>query len=122
VSRGAVSIRVVVRWLARGALVAAWALVGWGTLLLLVTLANAAGRGPRAALAVLLPAAGGTVWDILNGFSAAFAGVAWLTLAGLLFLWRRQSPHDPGETSAAAAPLSPLSGEGQEDAGPSPPE
>lgn len=121
-SRGAVSIRVVLRWLARGALVAAWALVGWGTLLLLVTLANVAGRGPRAALSVLLPAAGGTVWDLLNGFSAAFAGVAWLMVAGLLFLWRWQSPPDPGDTNAPPAPLSPVSGEGQEDAGPAPPE
>jgi len=102
VSRGAVSVRVVVRWLARGVLVAAWALVGWGTLLLLVTLANAVGRGPRAALAALLPAAGGTIWDFLNGFSAALAFVAWLMGAGLLWLWRR-SPREPGETGAPGA-------------------
>ena len=67
---------------AQGALLALWALVGWGTLLLLATAAGAVRDGPGTALARLVPGPGAGPWGWLNGASAALAVAAWVILAG----------------------------------------
>jgi hypothetical protein len=82
-SRRTDAVRRVLVWLVRGALLALWALVGWGTLLLLVTAAGALGEGPGVALARLLPSRGASLWAWLNGGAAALAPVVWLILLGL---------------------------------------
>jgi hypothetical protein len=97
VSRGKDAVRVLARWVGRAALLAAWALVGWGTLLLIVALANVASRGPRSAVGELLPAPGAGVWDWANGIAAAVAFLAWVCVGGLLVLARRSAPRSVGE-------------------------
>ena len=92
-SRRTDAVRRVLVWLVRGALLALWALVGWGTLLLLVTAAGALGEGAGAALARLLPSRGASLWAWLNGGAAALALVIWLILLGLLVRdrWERRA-------------------------------
>ncbi|HSD66672.1 MAG TPA: hypothetical protein VLF95_08215 [Vicinamibacteria bacterium] len=86
-------------WLARSALLAAWALVAWGALLVLLTLGDAAGEGLRPALARLLPSPATSPWGWLNALSAALALVVGL-VAGGLWLWgRRRSTAAPGPES-----------------------
>lgn len=75
-------------WLVRGALVALWALAGWGTLLLLATLFGILSDGPGVALARLAPPPGASLWGWLNALSVLFALAAWLIAAGL-FVWSR---------------------------------
>jgi hypothetical protein len=75
-------------WLRQGVLLFLWALVGWGTLLFLATVAGALRDGPAAALGRLLPGPGSGPWGWLNGASVALAATAWLLLAGALALNR----------------------------------
>jgi hypothetical protein len=84
-------------WVARPVLAIVWALVAWGSLLLLVTLGHAIGDGVRPALALLVPARDASAWAWLNALSAALALVVWLVGAGVF--WARRSspaPNDPG--------------------------
>jgi hypothetical protein len=97
-SRRADAVRRILHWLVRGALLALWALVGWGTLLLLATTAGALRDGPGDALARLVPSRGASLWAWLNGLTAALALVGWLIVLGL-FVWerwdRRASVEEP---------------------------
>ncbi|MCG6921000.1 MAG: hypothetical protein LJF15_07950 [Acidobacteria bacterium] len=93
-SRRTDAVRRVLVWLVRGALLALWALVGWGTLLLLVTAAGAVGEGPGVALGRLLPTPGASLWAWLNGGAAALALVVWLIVLGL-FVRSGGSFNDP---------------------------
>jgi len=90
--------RVLARALGRATLLALLALLGWGTLLLLVTLANAITRGPGEALGLLVPSPGATPWAWVGASSAALALVSWAGVAVLLVVSRRP-PH-----GASAAP------------------
>jgi hypothetical protein len=94
------AIGVVAGWLARAGLLALWAAMGWGTLLLLASAAGALRDGPRAALGRLLPAPGAGPWAWLNGLTAAIATVAWLIAAGLVMAARW--PRRPGSPRADA--------------------
>jgi hypothetical protein len=94
-SRRTDAVRRVLGWLVRGALLAVWTLVGWGTLLLLATAVGVVRDGPGVALVRLLPTRDPSPWAWLNGFSAAFALAVW-TIALGLFLWgRRSSSREP---------------------------
>ena len=95
-SRRADAIRRIGGWLVRGGLFAAWALAGWGTLLLLVTLAGVASDGPSIALGRLVPSRGASVWTWMNSFSVILALGAWLVALGLALLARR-SPAENSE-------------------------
>ena len=94
-SRRADAIRRIVHWLVRGGLFAAWALAGWGTLLILVTLAGAVSDGPGVALGRLVPPRGASLWDWLNSFSVLLALGAWMVGLGLLVRARRSSVEGP---------------------------
>jgi hypothetical protein len=98
-SRRTDAVRRIFGWFVRGALLAVWTLVGWGTLLLLATAAGAVRDGPGAALLRLLPSRDTSAWGWLNGFSAAFALSVWAIALGL-FLWGRwsstQAPEPEG--------------------------
>lgn len=85
------------RFLARPALLAFWALVLWGTLLLGTAVVDAPSEGARAVLARFLPAHGASLWAWLNLMTAALALVVWLLLAGLLVWTRRDEREDPGQ-------------------------
>jgi len=103
VSGRAASLRLLARTLVRAAVLAVLALAGWGTLLLLVTLGNAVTRGPRVALALLLPSPGATGWGWVGVLSA---GLALLSGAGFaLFVALARRP--PKEPSPAAPPPPP---------------
>jgi len=95
VSRRADAVRRIVGWLVRGGLFAAWALAGWGTLLLLVTLAGVVSDGPGVALGRLVPSRGGSLWAWLNSFSVILALGAWLVALSFFLLARRSSAEDP---------------------------
>jgi hypothetical protein len=88
----------VLGWLRQGVLLALWALVGWGTLLLVASVAGALRDGPAVALGRLLPGPRDGLWGWLNGASAVLAVVGWLVLAGLLALNRtgRDEDAEPG--------------------------
>lgn len=82
---------------ARPVLVILWALVAWGSLLLLVTLHNAVRDGVGLALAQLVPARAASAWAWLNALSALLALGVWLVGSGVY--WARRSPvapDDPG--------------------------
>jgi hypothetical protein len=85
---------VLLRWLARAGLLALWALVGWGTLLLLATAGAAARDGLGPALRRLLPPSHASPWAWLNGLSAALAIAVWLRVAAVLPRRRRSPPLD----------------------------
>ena len=87
-SRRTQAVRRILGWLVRGLLVALWAFVGWGTLLLLATAAGALSDGPGVALARLVPSRGALLLGWLNGLSVAFALAAWLMALGM-FVWSR---------------------------------
>jgi hypothetical protein len=95
-------------WLARAGLLALWAAVGWGTLLLLAAVAGALRDGPSVAVSRLLPAPGGGPWAWLNASTAAIAAVVWLVAAGLVVAvrWPRRPPSG-GETAAGSAATAP---------------
>jgi amino acid permease len=80
-------------WVARPALLVLWALVLWGTLLLLVAAVDVVGSGARA-FRQLLPAHGASLWAWLNAVSVALALAVWL--AALLSAWtRRRGESEP---------------------------
>jgi len=85
-------IGVVVGWLARPVLLAFWAFVGWGSLLLLATAGAVLRQGLRPALLHLAPAPHDSVWTWVNSLSAALALVVWLVAAGLVLWVRRPGP------------------------------
>jgi hypothetical protein len=95
VSRRADAIRRIGGWLVRGGLFAAWALAGWGTLLLLVTLAGVLSDGPGVALGRLVPSPGASLWTWLNSLSVLLALGAWLVALGLVRRARRSNAEDP---------------------------
>jgi len=107
VSRRADSIPEVARWLARGGFFALWALVGWGTLLVLVTLANVASQGPRVAISRLVPGPGASIWSLVSFLSVGLALVAWMIVAGLAVAARHPAGSDealPGVEPEPAPP------------------
>ncbi len=77
-------------FLARPALLAVWALVLWGSLLLAVALVELPIDGLRTVLARLVPRHGASAWAWLNLLTAALALFVWL-LAGGVLLWSRRS-------------------------------
>jgi hypothetical protein len=87
--------RVAFRWLLRSVLLALWALLAWGALLLLATVGHVVDEGLRPALLRLLPAAGYSVWGWLNAASAALAFAVGLA-AVFLFAWRRRPRNGAG--------------------------
>jgi hypothetical protein len=97
------AIGVVAGWLARAGLLALWAAVGWGTLLLLASVAGALRDGVQAAVERLLPAPGAGAWAWLNGLTAAIAAVVWLLATGLVVVarWPRRPPPREQESGQA---------------------
>jgi hypothetical protein len=95
VSRRAEAVRRIVGWLVRGGLFALWALAGWGTLLILVTLAGVVSDGPSVALGRLVPSRGASLWAWLNSLSVLLALGAWLVALGLFVRARRPSAAQP---------------------------
>lgn len=76
-------------------LLAVWALVGWGALLIVSAFVNAIDEGSAAAFARLLPARGAAVWGWLAPFSVLLALGAGLVGAALLVTgWRDRRPDD----------------------------
>ncbi len=85
----------VLRWVARPLLFFVWAFLGWGHLVVLVTLWNAATGGIGPALALFMPRRGDSLlWTSLNALSATLAVLLWLLAAGLT-LWRRAQRESP---------------------------
>ena len=101
-SRSADAVRIVPGWLVRGGLFALWALVGWGSLLLALTVVASVREGPGPALARLLPSPGASAWAWVNGLAAALAFVAWLVLVGLVVARRRGSARSPRSSDEPA--------------------
>jgi len=69
-------------------LLAAWTLVVWGGLLLLVSLGHAVSEGVRPALARLLPSPDSSAWGWLNALSAGLALSVGFVVAGI-WVWGR---------------------------------
>jgi hypothetical protein len=95
VSRRADAVRRIAHWLVRGGLLAAWALAGWGTLLLLLTLVATLSDGPGVALGRLVPSPGAGLWAWLNSLSVLLALGAWSVALGLLIGARRSAAGEP---------------------------
>jgi hypothetical protein len=83
------------QWLLRALLLLFWSLVGWGALLALVSLVDAASEGLRPALVRLLPSRGASIWAWLNGLSVALALAVGILAAGYLAWTRRGRPAPP---------------------------
>ena len=83
------------QWLARTTLLLLWSLAAWGALLVLLTLVDAVGEGPRPALARLLPAHGASMWAWLNALSVGLALAVGLVVAGLAWTRRGSAPTLP---------------------------
>jgi hypothetical protein len=100
---------VLVRWLARTALLAFWAVVGWGWLLLGLTLISALGEGVRTALLRLLPPRGASAWAWLNASAATLALAVGFVLVGFV-LWtvREGPPSAPASSSRSGGGQRPL--------------
>jgi hypothetical protein len=94
-SRRADAIRRIVSWLVRGGLFAAWALAGWGTLLLLLTLVATVSDGPGVAWGRLVPSPGASLWAWLNSLSVLLALGAWLVALGLFLRARYYAAEEP---------------------------
>ena len=94
-SRRTQAARRIFGWFIRGSLISLWALVGWGTLLLVSTVLGAFSEGPGVAFARLVPARGASLWAWLNGLSALLALVAGSMALGL-FIWGRTSEEHQG--------------------------
>jgi hypothetical protein len=76
-------------------LLAVWALVVWGGLLLLVALGHVFSEGLRPALVRLLPSPGTSAWGWLNALSAALALAAGILAVGL-WAWGRLAASKSG--------------------------
>lgn len=87
--------RLVLHALARTALLLAWALVGWGTLLLVSAVASAIDERSPAAFTRLLPASGAGVWGWLAPFSTLLAVTVGLAAVALLVARRRERGIGP---------------------------
>ena len=96
-SKRADAVRRVLGWFTQGALIALWALVGWGTLLLLATAVGILRDGPATALGRLLPGPAAGPWGYLNAAAAALAVVAWLVLSSLWIQARREGAPRPDD-------------------------
>ena len=94
-SRRTDAARRVLNWLVRGGLLLAWSLTGWGTLLLLATLAGVVTDGPGVAFARLVPVRGASLWTWLNGLSVVLALGAWLVGGAFFVQARRRSAEEP---------------------------
>jgi hypothetical protein len=70
-------------------LLAFWALVVWGTLLLGSALVDLPAEGAGAVAQRLLPAQGASVWAWLNALTVPLALLVWLLVAALLVRSRR---------------------------------
>lgn len=81
------------RLFARPALLAFWALVLWGTLLLGAAVFDAPSEGARAVLARLVPPRGASLWAWLNPLTAVLALVVWALVVGAFFR-SRPRPKD----------------------------
>jgi hypothetical protein len=77
--------------LARPALLAFWALVLWGTLLLAMAVFDAFADGPRTTFARLLPTHGASLWAWLNAAAVGLALAAWVVGVGLVVAARRSA-------------------------------
>ena len=77
------------RALSRVALLLAWALVIWGTLLLGATVAQALEGGLRPALLALVPEGEEAAWAWVNVVAMALALVAWPTAVAVVLSLRR---------------------------------
>ncbi len=86
---------VALRFFGRPALLAFWALVLWGSLLLGLALVEIPIDGVRAVLARLVPGHDASAWAWINLLTAALALVVWLMAAGLLVWSRRSGPKEP---------------------------
>ena len=79
----------------RMALLLVWALVGWGTLLLVSAAVNAVDEGSAAAFARLVPARGAEFWGWLTPFSVLLAlGAGLVGVALLVTAWREKAAGD----------------------------
>lgn len=94
-SRRTQAVRRVAGWLVRGGLVGLWALVGWGTLLLVASVPGAWSDGLGVAVARLLPAPGGGLWAWLNGLAVMLAATGWILLAAYV-VWARWPDAEDG--------------------------
>jgi hypothetical protein len=86
---------VVLQALGRTAILLAWALVGWGLLLVASALANAFGEGPAAAFARLLPAPDPSAWGWLGPLSVLLTLGAGLVAAALAIARRWRDGASP---------------------------
>ena len=74
------------RALSRVALLLAWALVIWGTLLLGATVAHALEGGLRPALLALVPEGEEAAWAWMNVVAMVLALVVWPTAAAIVLM------------------------------------
>ena len=79
----------------RTAMLLAWALVGWGVLLVVSALAGSLRDGPAAAFARLLPARGASVWGWLGPISVLLALAVGLSIATLVVVRRTRGTTSP---------------------------
>jgi len=79
----------------RTAILLAWALVGWGALLLVSALVGSLQDGPAAALARLLPARGASIWGWLGPLSVLLALAVGLCVATVVVVRRTQGTTRP---------------------------
>ena len=79
--------------LGRPALLVAWALALWGTLLGLSLAVSAFEVGPRETLARLVPGPEATAWHYLNAVAVLLALFAWTLLATSVVVGRRVRPE-----------------------------
>lgn len=82
-------------WVTRPALLVVGSLVLWGTLLLVVSVADAFGEGVRPVVSRLLPSPGASLWAWVNAAAAALAAVVWALVAGAVALRLRSGGSRP---------------------------
>ncbi len=87
----------VLQSLGRVAILLAWALVGWGALLVASALVSAAGEGVTAAFARLLPNPGASLWGWLGPLSVLLALGAGLAGGAFVLARRWQGGKSPEE-------------------------
>ena len=83
--------------LGRTAVLLAWALVGWGILLVASAVANALTEGGGSAFSRLLPVRGASIWGWLGPFSVVLVILAVLAFASLALArrWRGDTNLEP---------------------------